>query len=258
MAKKAGSLWVEGTDLHFVDAAGNEYYYPGVSAGAAPAAAIKGSVWAETNGTFLASKLFWVDSSGNKRYYNSYVYAYIQSTAAIIGSMWVQTGPIPASTPVIRMMTSNAGSKYAIPLHLDVAYGNYTDYFADGHSDDPAHTNTGYSDDPGHTNNHGDHTDNTGAHSDDPPHANDHSDHTNYHDYTDAYMDNYGDHQDSGYSDDPPHTNIEGVYLDIGYSDDPAHTNTFVDSDPPHTNTFSDFADHANDAHQDEPIYVGP
>jgi len=175
MAKLAGSLWVEGDYLHYVDSNAAEWIATVASASATPAAGAKpGSVWIESTTGYLC----YVTESGALIYKFTQYPGPIQAAAAnaINGSIWIESN-------LIRFVFQ----PYEYGLHYDVApvsgHGDIAHVDAGAHTDTP-HTNT-------HTDSHGDQAHSDRAHTD----HNDHNDNA----HVDSHSDSHGDnsHQDS-------------------------------------------------------------
>lgn len=49
MPKMAGSIWVETTQLHYINASADEYYYAGTLVSTPGGTPVAGSVWVENN-----------------------------------------------------------------------------------------------------------------------------------------------------------------------------------------------------------------
>ena len=80
----AGSLWVEGAELHYIASAGVEYAGTGTSV-STPSGAVVGSLWQE------GENLFYIDASGVKRQVLKMSLG-AKSAPAVAGSVWVDDG----------------------------------------------------------------------------------------------------------------------------------------------------------------------
>jgi hypothetical protein len=169
MPATKGSIWVEGSNLHFIAEDGYEYRYTptsdyGVVSGAKP-----GSIWID------GYRIYYIDANGRKR---ALPYRSISSIAtAVLGSLWVESNRL-------RYIGQSGSTKYKYMAHDD-----YTDYgyYDSGYSDAP-YSDAGYTDNYTY----GNHDDRIIAG------YNDHLDAIWYNDfytYTDA------GYSDSGYSD---------------------------------------------------------
>src|SRR5262245_25856378 len=83
MAKVPGSLWVEGTFLHFIDQYSREWRYPGNYNGS-PSGARPGSIWT------YQGYLFFIGQDGLKYYVNAFG-DQISPKSSRPGSLWVET-----------------------------------------------------------------------------------------------------------------------------------------------------------------------
>lgn len=81
MAARAGSVWVEGTELHWIDENGIERVYEGEHIGT-PSGARPSSVWVE------GTRLHYVDANGAER--RSYATPSLGSPPGRIGSAWIE------------------------------------------------------------------------------------------------------------------------------------------------------------------------
>jgi len=158
MAKVAGSLWVEGNDLHYIDQFNREWYMVGIFI--KNQAAKPGSLWLDTTSQII----YYVNEAGNQIYRP---YGWGDQTIpinAVIGSIWIDTDNQIhwAGIPI------DANVRYDVRAHEDTALvSTHGDTHSDGaHAD--AHTDTAHSDVPassGHADYHqdyphGDHWDN--------------------------------------------------------------------------------------------------
>ncbi|TSA40200.1 hypothetical protein D4R30_00050 [archaeon] len=85
MAKVAGSLWVEGATLHYVDANGREWEIVGhFWAVVGGYGALAGSIWIE------GDTLHYVDSVGNLEYWCEHIVQVGGPSGGIPGSIWVE------------------------------------------------------------------------------------------------------------------------------------------------------------------------
>jgi len=84
----AGSIWVEGTELHWINASGTEYKLTGDNAGAV--AGVAGSIWI-TGSNSTDGQLHYVDASGNHRYTFSQPQFLSFVPNAIPGSIWIDS-----------------------------------------------------------------------------------------------------------------------------------------------------------------------
>jgi hypothetical protein len=292
MAKVAGSIWVEGNDLHYVDQFGREWYCPGYGVKAVTGAK-PGSIWIEPSNHYL----YYVNEWGTGIYY-PYPWGDAFSPINVrTGSLWVDT-----RDNQLHWITDHDGSvKHNVRAHYDIAAQNaHTDTHADGihtdfHSDVPggsSHSDVNH-DDWHNDWPHSDHTDQSHTdvpHTDTGKQFNDHGDcygtaqlifqdkftspdtywTTNH---IDCWTTNREHHEDLSHSDGPsphfdywggnnPHTDIV-VHHDIAHNDiqhqdthgDSAHQDTPAGNwhqDIPHQDAHTD-QPHQDIAHQDTP-----
>jgi len=195
--KRAGSLWIEGDYLHYIDATNSEWRYLGTYV-STPGGAVVGSLWCDTAGTTTAIR--YIDADGDERYVLSSSSAHSDG-AAVGGSLWAET-----VDDYLHYITSAGTQEY-------IAH-------ADTHSDgsahsDRSHTNT-YTDSHGdvthvdwdnpHSDSHTDHTDSF--------HENSHSDYPASHGdtpHTNTYTDDHGNVSHNDHTD----------YSDVAHDDRP-------------------------------------
>jgi hypothetical protein len=164
MAKVAGSLWVDGTQLHYVDKSGNEWYFVG-TAGSTPAGAIVGSIWVDS----ASSTIHYIDSVGVDRAVAVEAGANRAGAGALPGSIWVDT--VAAVNKSLHAINNIQIEQTAhTDIHNDIA-ASHTDTHGDAA---PTHGDVA----PGHL----DHTDSPSSHGD-----------VAHHDYHyDGHSDGYG------------------------------------------------------------------
>lgn len=239
MAKTPGSLWVESTELHYVDASGNERYIQGDYGGST--AGQPGSLWVSNADTYL----YYSGANGLKY---RVPLQNVHSDAAAQKGIWIEGA---------YLFHAVGGAKYW-------EHGDYT------HSDGASgHTDVPHSD--GHSD--GAHGDSHGDGHTDSGHGDSHTD-ASHGDATESHSDGHSDsttvgppgpyHQDGTYKwwGDPPayapgtHTDVH--YDSTNYTDTTGHNDTHFDSavhtDGSHGDSHSDAAhgDGHNDvAHQD-------
>ena len=131
----AGSIWVNGTELLFVDNSGNIWHGTGVLLGNVPTA-LPGSIYVD------GASIFYIDASKNARYLQ-YFDISAQPAGSLKGSIWVETGTSPNRLNFIDNQVSTRRAAW----HSDVAHSDVA--HSDSHSD-VAHVD--YSDKSGHTN----------------------------------------------------------------------------------------------------------
>ena len=195
--KRAGSIWVEGDYLHYIDSTNSEWRYLGTFV-SAPVGATIGSLWCDTAGD--TSAIRYIDADGDERFILSSVSAHSDG-AAVGGSLWAET-----VDDYLHYIRSSGTLEYI--AHADT----HTD--GASHSD-RSHTNT-------HTDTHGDIT-----HTDwDSPHTDTHTDHEDsFHE--DEHGDNAASHGDiahtNTYTDE--HGNVShndhDDYSDVAHDDRP-------------------------------------
>lgn len=298
MAKVPGSIWIEGIDLHYVDAYGREWYCPG--RGIKAQNAKPGSLWLDNVDAFLKH----TDESGTIIVYpQPHGYLFIPR---VKDSIWVNgnflnwTVFLPASGQSLKVIAHYdiAANISHDDAHADASHGDaHTDVAHTDLHDDFAHVD--YHDDSPHQDYHVDYHDDT--HQD--VLAPDHADHQSVLVHNDAGMGNsrYVYHTDAysqpanaqhwdttqGFASDS--TGGAGLHYDhfLGYN---SHTDSHTDyhddqfQDYPH-HDYSDYQGHVdnhvdsphqdaahvdvahvdghgdshNDTpHQDEPILIGP
>ncbi|MEF8880782.1 MAG: hypothetical protein V5A72_03055, partial [Candidatus Nanohaloarchaea archaeon] len=75
-----GSIWVEGTEFHFVDGSGTEYKYDGDYV-TSPSGADPGSIWID------GENLHYIDENGDERKIPRVVHSSVSGTK---GSIWIE------------------------------------------------------------------------------------------------------------------------------------------------------------------------
>lgn len=188
--KRAGSMWVEGTYLHYVDSTNSEWRIQGTYL-SSPSTPKNGSVWVDS----ATGYVHYIDASGDERYCYRSSSGLHGDAGATPGSMWAES-----ADDYLHFIAWSGTTEYKI--HNDVAHG-------DGTSHTDSHNNTAHTDSHGdiahvdiHTDWYSDggygdahHTDHADSHGDsysDTAHTNTYSDvahanHTNsYSDYTDT------------------------------------------------------------------------
>lgn len=165
MAKVKGSIWIEGTYLHFVNASGVEYRYPGTYVG--NPGGIPGSIWLE------GSYVHFIISTGQEYYLASR--SSQSAPGAVRGAIYIEGNRINVGYTGTLELTHHSDTGYS-DGHSDVAHSNshtntHTNVaHTNSHSD--THTNVA------HSNSHSDTHNDTHTNS----HSNTHSDsHTNSH-----------------------------------------------------------------------------
>jgi hypothetical protein len=293
MAKTAGSIWVEGDNLCYIDQTGVEWQIVGSLVSNGPY--VPGSLWVE-----LESGLHYVGASGKE--FLTPLYQGHVDAAAVSGSIWVQDTSFyfAANTAAYRVHADTAHQDGGgAATHVDVPGSNV------GHGD--SHTDSTHGDthnDAPHGDFHGDgHTDiaHSDGHSDahDDGHTDYHGDHLDLMTHWDCNLYNgaeppgappqsHQDHQDSGYAgqgnlhcdvshqDNHSDTAHQDSHGDSAHNDDhndqahqdSSHIDTHTDGS--HGDTHSDIAHgdsphqdhtdatHADVAHVDNPVYIGP
>lgn len=174
MPAVAGSFWVQGTELRFVDAGGFVWRGTGVLVGAN--SNVKGSIWVE------GTSIRYIGDDGNE-YRLQEQNLGIAPGPAKKGSVWIQTSTpnsllfINDTPDVIRWHSDIAHSDLA---HSDSHGDSHSDSHGDSHSDTNQFTDNGFmdvihldshSDTPhsdGHSDGHGDTGHQDVAHSDVP------------------------------------------------------------------------------------------
>mgnify|MGYP003704929561 CR=1 FL=1 len=137
MAKTAGSLWVSGSTIRYVDSTGVEWYATGSNNGLATGATI-GSIWVQ------GTSLRYVDASGYARTLNAASIA--ARTGSVAGSLWVSntSGTSAATGNVQLRYIGTNNNEYAV--HDDATSSSHSDSHSDGHndtySDNPYYTDT--------------------------------------------------------------------------------------------------------------------
>lgn len=168
MAKVAGSIWVEGNNLHFIDQFNREWQNPG-SVIKAVSGAKAGSIWIDPTDHLL----YFVNEAGNG-IYRPYGYGdAVAPLASKPGSLW-----IGADNQIHWITTLDATQNHNVRAHYDQATVNtHTDTHSDTPHQDTIHNDVTHNDVPAQAT-HGD------WHLDDP-----------HHDFSDQF---HGDHTDTG------------------------------------------------------------
>lgn len=214
MVGLSGSIWVDGTELHYISESGTERRETGVDYGFV--AGLPGSIWIE------GTQLTYIDSSQHKR---MLPYATLSTVAGLDGSIWLD----------LEMVHYIAGGKetyWHTDTHTDsiVPNPNWNDYWTDNHSDVTFAGLTGpwYADYDKSTG--GVHIDNW-SHTDHADEATAYFGHNDFYTDTDTHWDNID-------TDIPPHLN-EYIYQINSVFSWANHT---------------DHTDHSNVAHADTPL----
>jgi hypothetical protein len=178
MAKVAGSIWVEGNNLHYIDQFNREWYMVGIFSKAATAK--PGSIWIGAD-----QFLYYINEAGNGVYYPSPYGDQLIPSSARMGSLWIDADNQIHWAGVDHSL----GYRYDVRAHIDTApVSTHGDTHTDGAHGD-SHTDTPHYDVPstaGHADYHqdyphGDHWDN--AHGDFWDLAQAHGDLTDHADY---------------------------------------------------------------------------
>ena len=124
-----GSIWVDGTDLHYISETGTERKATGSNSGSV--AGLAGSIWIE--GTQLA----YIDNTQTKRILP---YTALSTVAGLNGSIWV-------GGEWIHYIVGGIEQEWhtdADPPHSNSLHGDGPSQY--GYSDDPPHNNYGHTD----------------------------------------------------------------------------------------------------------------
>ena len=114
-----GSMWVEGTYLHWRNASNTEYRFDGTVI-ATPSGATVGSLWIEAN------NVHYIDASGVERQVGG---PYVSSQAGLAGSMWMDSAE-PANEQ-LHWLGEAQHEHYA---HSDTSFVNtHTNTHSDSH-----------------------------------------------------------------------------------------------------------------------------
>lgn len=244
MAKVAGSIWVEGNDLHYVDYFNREWYSPGFFVKAV-SGAVPGSLWQDSGTT---AGIYWVNEAGNGIYRTPVNFSKLIGVGPPITSLWVEQ-----SNNFLSWLWYHSGGNYQIfNNHWDVAQVNtHGDAHTDGAHTDVPHSDVPHTDVPSSQNHNDYHND--------VPHA-DFWDSS----HGDTARVNFGDHVDCLRTFDNPFLT---VHMDCysspyGGSDPnpygPIHTDYFhYDSgggnqgSPEHPTGYADYSQHWDFAHED-------
>lgn len=270
MPKAPGSIWIESTELHFVDQAGEEYLHDGEFVSNQPTAK-PGSIWVE--GDYVC----YIDATSNKRR--------IPNILATSSPAGMKQGSLWAEISRLHWYSQNNQDRLGhndvvhIDTHNDVGHSDATHVdvpFVDTHGDshgDATHTDTPHSD--SHTDTHGDshgdlsfqdHTDSipfSDSHTD--THGDSHSDHGSYGQgnhtgHMDCPKPYNGADRPAQYQDHDDIPNQQGQVVHCDYHDDIAHADhsdvitphtDVPHQDRKHSDTHSD--SHSDIAHQDKP-----
>jgi hypothetical protein len=175
MAKVAGSIWVEGNDLHYIDQFNREWYNPGffiktISAGPKP-----GSIWQDSGTT---AGIYWVNEAGTAIYRTPVNFVKKVPLGMPITSLWVD------GALLYWLWYFDGSNNQELNNHWDVALVNtHGDSHVDGAHIDTPHNDVAHVDAPS-VQNHNDYHN-------DVPHA-DFWDSS----HGDAAGTNFGDHND--------------------------------------------------------------
>ena len=142
MVKVAGSMWVDGSTLHYIDPLGSEWYFTG-TAGTTPGGAIVGSIWVDSgNGT-----IHYIDASGVDRAVAVESGSSRSGVGAVRGSLWVDT--VDSANNAVHTIDNLQVERIA---HTDITVSipaSHTDTHGDAaavHSDVAASHSDGHSD----------------------------------------------------------------------------------------------------------------
>lgn len=282
MVGLSGSIWVDGTELHYISETGTERRETGVDNGAV--AGLAGSIWIE------GTQITYIDSSQHKR---MLPYVTLSTVAGLDGSIWL-TGELIhyVASGTERFWHTDTHTDSTVP-HQDTAHADWTNY-SNSHSDyQISHTDTAHSDWTNYSNSYpwsdSNHSDTTfapgvfvaswhtnyakstgGVHLDAWTHANDSSAYWNH---TDTYTDS-DTHYDGVDTASPPHADTwiyqinsytnwtnhldtnTSPHQDTAHADWTNYSNSHADvTNAAHQNTaHSDHTDHSDVAHADKPV----
>jgi hypothetical protein len=177
MAKVAGSIWVEGSDIHYIDQFGREWYCPAY--GIKGSSAQPGSIWVDPNDHYL----YYTDVNGTVCYTQTPWGDALAPANAVVGSIWVGS-----DNQLHWIAPYDANYKHNVRAHNDTAaHSDHTDTHTDAHQD-AIHSDIAHND-RAHTDTHGD-----------TPHNDWHTDQPHQDSHTDTHSDqagyNFGDHID--------------------------------------------------------------
>lgn len=219
-----GEVWIQGTELRYLNSAGTAYKYQGTSV-ASPSAGRIGSLWIEGN------YVHYVDAFRTERRTRGTTGFHSDATA-IGGSVWMESFMHWIAEAGTTEVQGHVDAGHTDTAHEDVA-----------HTDSSSHTDT-------HSDTHGD--DYSDVAHEDTPHSDDHDDVA----HTDSHLDEIDPHADTHL--DIPH---EDSHTDVPHEDSHTddHTDTHSDthgdasshSDVPHTDVA-----HGDDSHADAPVLV--
>ena len=196
--KTAGSVWVEGTDLHYVNNLKSEHSWAGISTGVSPGAGYAGFL--QVNGQYLR----YIDAAGTIRYLiGTYVDSPASARLAAAGIL-----------DYLQWIASNVGARYTAHRNVHDDHGAYND--TTPHTDTPGYSD--HTDSTSHTDTGGVHTDSPGGHTDVYGDGSGHYDHNTPHTDTTSPHTDTNPHTDSGPHTDYGHTDIPG-----GHTDTPAY-----------------------------------
>lgn len=205
-----GSIWVEGSELHFIDGSGNEYAYSGEDTGNNPSGATSGSIWLGSGD----NKIHYIDENGDERTTPRSVGANVSGVA---GSVWIENG-------YVTFLDTNTDK---VSSHDDVAHSdkNFSDF------DDTSHSNKSFDNFSDHTDDHSDFDDviHDDKQFDD---FSDFSDGVGFTDHSDDGHGNFTDgfsHSDTGYDDNDHSDDSHNDFDDTSHSDDSHNDVTHVD-----------------------------
>jgi len=160
MAKRPGSIWIEGFNLHYIDQFNREWMLAGVIVHSSASGVVPGSIWIDPNNSFL----YYISEDGTSLCRPPLIGDAAVPGTATPGSIWIGTDNL------LHWLTPHIGTqRLNVRAHNDVAQiAEHTDTHTDTpHSDSP-HTDTAHTDQTGsstHTDQHSDtphadHTDN--------------------------------------------------------------------------------------------------
>jgi len=246
MAKLAGSLWVEGNELHYVDQFAREWYVPGTLM--KNQVAKPGSIWIDPTNHYL----MFMNEAGNQVYTAAPCGdVSTPNMAAKNGSLWISN----VNNQLTWITELNANAQHVVRAHNDIALVNtHTDTHSDSPHVDSVHNDVAHNDVAAGSS----HTD---WHIDDPHHDFTDQSHTdqapnpyqNFQDFSDQI---YYYHPQYGHSDAPGGgIYIHGDYRSGGgtFHEDYSHTDYGMNITVGPNGAHDDFWNHTDVPHGDIP-----
>src|SRR3954463_4495656 len=141
MAKIAGSVWVDGSTLHYVDKNNAEWFFTGTVVASPAGAPVVGSIW--VSGSFVN----YIDSLNRVRQLPVVLVTSRVGVGAVSGSIWVDTAANTNFSLHFIDASQNEQAAHGDGGHTDVTHGDVLASHTDAHSDTTVtHTDVAHQD----------------------------------------------------------------------------------------------------------------